>query len=68
MHVNPYPHRQGGLPGPAVHGFRAAAGGGAAGVRAGGAHPRALYLRPPRPTYRQHGLPSDRSLHIDPDV
>lgn len=52
MNLNPNPHRQGGLPGPAVHGFCADAGGGAAGVGAGGANTGALHVRPPRPTHR----------------
>lgn len=45
-------HRSGGLPGPAVHGFCASAGGSAAGVCAGGADTGALPVRPPRPTHR----------------
>lgn len=68
LNINVTLYRPGGLPGPAVYGFCASAGGGAAGVGAGGANTSALLIRPPRPTHRKHGLPSDRSVHINPDV
>lgn len=66
--VPPVPARLCGVPGPAHHGLRAAAGGRGAGRGAGGARTCAVPLRAAGPQQHPHGLPRDRALHLHPHV